>query len=113
MSDVNNLNYIEIAQVAEIPENSRIFLEVSGIPVVVVNLGGTIHAFGDVCTHDNGPLGDGDLDGFEIKCPRHGARFDIRTGNAIRGPAFHDIPVFPVKIENGSILLGITKQPPE
>lgn len=113
MSDSNNLNFIKIAEVSEIPENSRIFLEISGIPVVVVNLSGNIHVFGDVCTHDNGPLGDGDLDGYEIKCPRHGARFDIRTGKAIQGPAFHDIPVFPVRIENDSIFLGIPKHPPE
>jgi 3-phenylpropionate/trans-cinnamate dioxygenase ferredoxin subunit len=57
-------------------------------------------------------VGDGELDGFEVICPRHGARFDIRTGKATKAPAFSDIPSYPVKIDDGTIYIGIKKQPP-
>lgn len=109
---MENIIFVKVADISEVPENERLYLEISGKPVVIMNLSGNIYAFGDVCTHDNGPLGDGEIDGYEIVCPRHGARFDIQTGKAVRGPAFHDIPTYPVRIENGSILVGIPKEPP-
>jgi 3-phenylpropionate/trans-cinnamate dioxygenase ferredoxin subunit len=99
--------FIEVATEEEIPLNERLFLEIDNYPVVIINLAGKLFAIGDVCSHDNGPVGDGELDGFEIICPRHGARFDIRTGKATRAPAFTDIPSYSVKIENGKIYLGI------
>ncbi len=105
-------NFIKVADLSEVPENERLYMEISGKPIVLINLSGVVYAFGDVCTHDNGPLGDGEIDGYEIVCPRHGARFDIRTGKATRAPAFRDIPTFPVKIEDGSIMIGIPKEPP-
>jgi 3-phenylpropionate/trans-cinnamate dioxygenase ferredoxin component len=109
MDEHESLNFVKIASVGDLPENERLFFELEGQPLVIVNLAGKLFAFGDVCTHDNGPLGDGELDGFEIICPRHGARFDIRTGKATKSPAFKDIPSFPVKVENGEIFIGIEK----
>jgi 3-phenylpropionate/trans-cinnamate dioxygenase ferredoxin subunit len=107
MTEDIETRFIEVASVEEIPVNERIFLDVGENPIVVINLAGTLFAIGDVCSHDNGPVGDGDLDGFEIICPRHGARFDIRSGKATRSPAFIDIPSFPVRVENGKIYVGI------
>jgi 3-phenylpropionate/trans-cinnamate dioxygenase ferredoxin component len=109
MGDVEVTNYVEVALEEEIPVNERLFLEIDGVPVVLINLAGKLFAVGDVCTHDNGPVGDGELDGYEIICPRHGARFDIRNGRAVRAPAFSDIPSFSVKTENGKVFLGIKK----
>ncbi len=60
--------------------------------IVVFNIAGQFFAIGDVCTHDDGPLGDGELEGYEIVCPRHGAHFDVRTGKAIRLPAVRPTP---------------------
>jgi 3-phenylpropionate/trans-cinnamate dioxygenase ferredoxin component len=107
MSIEEQIEFVEVAREEEIPVNERIFLEMNGQPVVILNLAGKLYAVGDVCTHDNGPLGDGELDGFELICPRHGARFDVRSGKATRSPAFRDIPSYSVKIENGKIFLGI------
>ena len=69
--------------------------------VVVVNLDGEFFAVEDVCTHDGGPLGEGKLAGCELICPRHGARFDVRTGDATRMPAFEPVPTYEVRVENG------------
>lgn len=106
---MEKIEFIEIAAEDELPVNERIFLEVAGQPVVIFNLAGNLYAIGDVCTHDNGPLGEGEVVDFDIACPRHGGRFDLRTGKATRSPAFRDIPSFPVKTENGKIFLGIKK----
>jgi 3-phenylpropionate/trans-cinnamate dioxygenase ferredoxin subunit len=107
MTELANTRYVEVALEEEIPLNERLFLDIDGKPVVIINLAGKLFAVGDVCTHDNGPVGEGELDGYEIICPRHGARFDIRSGKATRAPAFTDIPYFPVKVEDGKVFLEI------
>lgn len=99
--------FIEVAELAEIPDNERIFFAIDEKQIVLINLAGKLFAVGDVCTHDDGPAGDGELDGYELICPRHGARFDIRTGKATRAPAFTDIPYYPVKIEDGKVFIQI------
>jgi 3-phenylpropionate/trans-cinnamate dioxygenase ferredoxin subunit len=112
MTEESDVEFVEIAPADELPINERIFIEIAGQPIVIINLAGQLYAIGDVCSHDNGPLGDGELIGFEVVCPRHGARFDIRSGKATRSPAFIDIPAYPIKVEQGNIYLGIKKQPP-
>jgi len=107
MPETTEIRFIEVATEDEIPINERIFLEIDDYPIVVINLAGKLFAVGDVCTHDNGPVGDGELDGYEIICPRHGARFDIRSGKATRAPAFTDIPSYTVKVEDGKVFIGI------
>jgi 3-phenylpropionate/trans-cinnamate dioxygenase ferredoxin subunit len=71
--------------------------------VVVFNLNGEYYAIEDVCTHDGGQLTGGTVEGDEIVCPRHGARFCIRTGEALSAPAYEPAAKFPVRIENGVI----------
>jgi 3-phenylpropionate/trans-cinnamate dioxygenase ferredoxin subunit len=68
---------------------------------------GTFYAVEDVCTHDGGPLGEGSLEGFAIECPRHGAQFDIRTGEVLQMPAVVPIRTFPVKLENGRVYVEV------
>ena len=70
-------------------------IEIDELPIAVFNVDGKFYAIGDVCTHDDGPLGDGELDGYQIICPRHGARFDIRSGKALtlaRGDRYALVP---------------------
>jgi 3-phenylpropionate/trans-cinnamate dioxygenase ferredoxin component len=74
---------------------------------VVFNIAGQYFAIGDVCSHDGGPLGDGELEDQQIICPRHGARFDVRTGTVLTLPAFEDIPAFPVIVENDRLKIGV------
>ncbi len=107
--DESQAEFYEIAPASELPNGERLFIEIEDKPIVLFNVGGQIFAIADTCTHDDGPLGDGDLDGHNIACPRHGAEFDIRTGQAVAMPAVVDIPAYPVKIESGSIWLGIPR----
>ncbi len=106
----DNLEYIEIAPVSELPNGERLFVEVGERPIVVFNIAGQFFAIGDVCTHDDGPLGDGDLEGFHIVCPRHGAEFDVRSGKAMQMPAVVDIPAYAVQVREGVIFVGVPKE---
>lgn len=105
-----NLDYVEIAPASELPNGERLFVEIEGRPIVIFNIAGQLFAIGDVCTHDDGPLGDGDLEGYNIVCPRHGAEFDVRTGQVMQMPAVVDIPAYPVKVVDGMIQVGIPKE---
>ena len=71
--------------------------------IAVFNIDGAYYAIEDVCTHDGGELAGGPVDGFEIECLRHGARFDLRTGAALCPPAYTPTVVFPVKLEDGGV----------
>ncbi len=71
--------------------------------VAVFNLDGELHAIEDICTHDGGELASGVVDGDAIVCPRHGARFSIRTGEVLAPPAYEPVAVFPVRIEKGRV----------
>ncbi|OIO93197.1 MAG: biphenyl 2,3-dioxygenase [Anaerolineae bacterium CG2_30_64_16] len=99
-------NYIKVARADEIAPGEKKIVEVDGILVVLVNLDGEFYAIEDVCTHDGGPLGEGELDGHQLICPRHGARFDVRTGDALTMPAFEPAPTYEVKVEGGDILIA-------
>ena len=105
-----NLEFFEIAPVSELPNGERLFVELDKKPIVVFNLAGKVFAIGDVCTHDNGPLGDGEMEEFEVVCPRHGARFDVRTGKAMGLPAVVDVPAYPVRVVEGKIEIGIPRE---
>jgi 3-phenylpropionate/trans-cinnamate dioxygenase ferredoxin subunit len=100
-------HFYQIASVNDIPEGERLFFEIDGQQIVLFAINGEFLATGDVCTHDGGPVGEGELAGEEIICPRHGARFNIRTGKVLSMPAVSDIPVFPVRIRNGNIEVGV------
>ena len=107
--DPLQVEFLEIAPSDQLPEGERLFIEVEGRSIVVFNLAGSLYAIGDVCSHDNGPVGDGEIEETEIICPRHGARFDIRTGKATSLPAVVDIPCYPVRVMGGMIEIGLPK----
>lgn len=98
---------IRVAQADEIQPGQRKIIEVAGTFIAIFNVDGTYYAIEDVCTHDDGPVAEGELDGFEIECPRHGARFDIRDGRVLSMPAIRPVQSYPVAVEDGSILLEI------
>ena len=106
--DSQALEFIPVAEVGDLPNGERLFLEIDGESIVIFNIAGSFFAIADVCSHDDGPLGDGELEReYEISCPRHGAHFDVRTGKALTPPAVQDIPAFPVRVRNGEIEIGI------
>jgi len=71
--------------------------------IAVFNIDGALYAVEDICTHDGGVLAGGPVEGFEVECPRHGAKFDLRTGEALCAPAYVPIAKFPVRIEDGQV----------
>jgi 3-phenylpropionate/trans-cinnamate dioxygenase ferredoxin subunit len=104
-----DLEFVEIGP-ADLPNGERLFVDIGDRAIVVFNLAGKYFAIGDVCTHDDGPLGDGNIEGYNIVCPRHGAEFDIRTGKVMQMPAVVDIPAYPVRVVDGKLLIGIPKE---
>ena len=105
-----SLEFIEIAPSTELPNGERLFVDIADKPIVIFNIAGQLFAIGDVCTHDDGPLGDGLIEGDNVVCPRHGGEFDIKTGKAVQLPAVVDIPAYPVRVVDGNIQVGIPKQ---
>ena len=78
-------------------------LDVDGTPVAVFNLEGEYYAIENICTHDGGILTGGAIEGEQIVCPRHGARFSIKTGAVLMPPAYENVATFPVRIEEGMV----------
>lgn len=99
--------YYQVTPVEDFPDGERIYLEIGSQPIVIFQINGEFFATGDVCTHDGGEIGNGELDGEEIICPRHGARFNIRSGKAVALPAVTDIPVYPLRVADGYLEIGI------
>jgi 3-phenylpropionate/trans-cinnamate dioxygenase ferredoxin subunit len=105
--EAEQCHFYVIASEDELPNGERLFIEIDGHAVVIFNIAGKYYAIGDVCTHDEGPLGDGRLEGDEIVCPRHGAHFDIKTGQALSLPAVINTPAYPIRVVNGQIEIGV------
>lgn len=97
--------FVRVAAQADIPLGGKKLVEIDGVAVAVFNVNGAFYAIEDVCTHDGGNLVEGDLLGSEIECPRHGARFDVRTGLATKMPAFEPVPTYAVKVAQDSVLV--------
>jgi 3-phenylpropionate/trans-cinnamate dioxygenase ferredoxin component len=96
-------DWVTVAKLEELPPGERRIVDVDDVQIAVFNLGGEFYAIEDVCTHDYAPLADAKLDGDEIICPRHGARFCIKTGAVTAPPAYEPVPTFPVRIHEGMI----------
>jgi 3-phenylpropionate/trans-cinnamate dioxygenase ferredoxin subunit len=95
-----------VATVDQVPPGSRERFFLDERPVVLFNVEGELFCIADVCTHDGGPLGEGELYDHEIECPRHGALFDIRTGAALTFPATTPTAVYRVIVRDGEILVA-------
>ena len=107
--DESKVEFLEIAPSSELPDGERLFVEIGGKPIVIFKIAGQYFSIADICSHDDGPVGEGQLNGYNITCPRHGAQFDVRTGKVVQMPAVVDIPAYPVRLMDGMIQLGIPK----
>jgi len=92
-------DWVTVCRADELAPGEHRIADVDGAQVAVFNLDGEFFAIEDVCTHDGGVLTGGPIQGGEIVCPRHGARFCIRTGEALSAPAFEATAKFPVRVE--------------
>ena len=97
------MSWIPVAPAEAIPPGDYATVEVDGAFVAVFNVDGEFFAIDDVCTHDGGELAGGPIEGFEVECVRHGAKFDLRTGAATCPPAYIPTVTFPVKVEAGAV----------
>jgi 3-phenylpropionate/trans-cinnamate dioxygenase ferredoxin subunit len=98
--------FVQVATLDQVPPAGSHLVEVDDTRIALFNLNGEIYAIEDVCTHDGGPLVEGTIvNDCEVKCPRHGARFDIRSGAALSFPAIRPTQTFAVRIEGGNVLI--------
>ncbi len=96
-------DFIRVADTIDIPDPGKTLVEVEGEMVALFHVEGRFYALDDVCTHDGGPLADGELRDHKISCPRHGAKFDIRTGAALTMPAVRATRAHDVKVEGEGV----------
>lgn len=93
----------------EIAEGTVKTFRIEDTAIAVARYDGVVYAVDDICTHDGGDLGAGDIVDGQIQCPRHGARFDLKTGNATQMPAVIGVGTYRVRIENGDILVALNE----
>lgn len=97
-----------VAKLEEIPEGKTLRVVVDGVEVLLCRCEGGVYAVEDVCTHDGAPLDQGELEGCRIVCPRHGANFDARTGEALTLPAVVGLPTFPVTVKGDDVYVDVS-----
>jgi 3-phenylpropionate/trans-cinnamate dioxygenase ferredoxin subunit len=99
--------FVKVARVSEVPDPGKQVLEIDDRFVVLFHVGGEFFCLDDRCTHDDGPLGEGDLCDHTIACPRHGAKFDIRDGRALTMPATEPTAVHDVRVDGDDVFVRI------
>ena len=99
--------WVDLGAAEALPRDGHRVFEVDGRFIAVYDVAGERFAIEDVCTHDGNPLSDGPVEGHEVICPRHGARFCLRTGEALSPPAYEAVASFPVEERDGRLLLGV------
>src|SRR5215203_6359226 len=98
-------DFVKVANTKDIQPSQMKEVEVNGEKICLANVARKYYAIGNVCTHLGGPLAKGKLEGYEVQCPWHGSRFDIRTGNVVRPPALRSEPAYEIKVEDDNILV--------
>jgi 3-phenylpropionate/trans-cinnamate dioxygenase ferredoxin subunit len=106
---MNETDWIDVADAGDILPGCYEIAETDEHVVAVFNIGGEFYAIEDVCTHDGEELTGGPVDGDQIVCPRHGARFCLRTGKALTPPAYEDLPTYPVRVRDGRIEVAVER----
>lgn len=99
--------WFSVTRADQLGPGQREVFDIEGYYIVIFNVDGRYYAVEDQCTHDDDPLSEGYLDGHQIECPRHGARFDIRTGEVLCLPAVRPIRHFDVRVEHGAVQILI------
>lgn len=97
------MNWIAVGPVASIPPGDYATVEIDGIFVAVFNVDGEFFAIDDLCTHDGGGLAGGAVEDHQVICPRHGARFCLRTGAALTPPAYEAVRHYETRVVDGLV----------
>jgi nitrite reductase/ring-hydroxylating ferredoxin subunit len=96
-----------VAALDQLENRELAAFDVSGDRVAIATVGDAFYAFGDTCTHLGCSLADGNLEGTTVTCPCHGSRFDVTTGEVVRGPAREPVPSYPVRLEAGALRVEV------
>src|SRR5689334_16733173 len=91
--------FVRVANTNDIQSSRMRAFQINGLEVCIANVDGKYYAINNICTHEGGPLADGRIDGYEVECPWHSSKFDVRTGQVIQPPASEPEPVYEVKVE--------------
>jgi nitrite reductase/ring-hydroxylating ferredoxin subunit len=105
-----NKDFVKVADTKDIQPSQMKAVEVADENICIVNVNGNYYAIGNICTHEGGPLADGMLEGYEVECPWHGSKFDVRTGEVTNPPADMPEPSYEVNIDGNNILVKKRKQ---
>jgi len=100
-------DFIKVAEASDIPVGRVKVVAVGDRRIALCNVDGQFYAIDDLCTHDGGPLEQGELRGDAIECPRHGARFDVRTGRVLALPAVKPLNTYPLRVEGSEIRVAL------
>ncbi|MDQ7091666.1 MAG: non-heme iron oxygenase ferredoxin subunit [Methylococcales bacterium] len=95
--------WVDVVAENALTNGEKMVADIDGVDVAIFKIAGHVYAIEDACTHDGAEIASGELDGYEIICPRHGARFCVKTGEVKAPPAYEDIECFPIQIKNGRI----------
>lgn len=102
-------SWTNVAELSDVPEGGSTVVHAGGEQVALFNIGGTLYAIGNRCSHANGPLADGKVEGTTVTCPYHASQFDLKSGEVLEAPAQQAMPTYETKVEDGKIY--IAKQP--
>ena len=102
------MGFESVAKVSDTPPGTISVHEVGGVRIALCNVNGRFYAIDDVCTHDGGPLDQGELDGEQVECPRHGAKFDVTTGRATVLPAVRPVKTYRVEIVGDDVKVEVS-----
>jgi glycine betaine catabolism B len=98
-------DFVKVAEIKDIPPSKMKEVQVDSENICVANVEGKYYAIGSICTHEGGPLADGTLEGYEVECPWHGSKFDVRTGEVTSPPASEPEPAYEIKVDDNNILI--------
>lgn len=98
---------VTIANRKDIQPGTAKALEIRGRKIAIFNVDGNFYAIGDTCTHRGGPLSAGTVEGTQVTCPWHGAKFDLQTGNALNPPAQKPVPSYKVVVEGEELKVNV------
>src|SRR6476660_2293447 len=109
-------DFVQVTNTEDIPHSKMKEVQIGGENICVANVEGKYYAIGSICTHEGGPLADGTLEGYEVECPWHQSKFDLRTGEVTSPPASEPEPSYEVKVDGNNILIrkqGKSKSSPQ
>jgi 3-phenylpropionate/trans-cinnamate dioxygenase ferredoxin subunit len=100
-------NFVKVARTSEIGPGQAKIVDVQGKEIALFNVGGEYFAIDNMCTHEEASLSDGEIAGYEVTCPLHGAKFDVRSGEVLGPPAYDAVARYPVRVSEGDVEVDV------